>query len=102
MGIFKLGCDLENKEGLLGHSKSGRGERMKQSKGSSIFMKETSQREGRSRKSAQTTSGPGASSGPSGWGEASANVQTGAGIRRHCAQLLTLASLYGMDGKKKD
>lgn len=75
---------------------------MKQSKGSSIFMKETGKREGWNRRSDQTTSGPGASSLPSGWGEASANVQTGAGIRRHCAQLLNLASLYGMDGKKKD
>lgn len=75
---------------------------MKQSKASSIFMKETSKREGRSRRSDQTTLGPGASPEPSGWGEARANVQTGADIRRHCAQLLNLASLYGMDGKKKD
>lgn len=75
---------------------------MKQSKGSSIFMKETSKRKGRSRRSDQTTLGPGASPGPSGWGEASANVQTGAGICTHCAQLLNLASLYRMDRKKKD
>lgn len=75
---------------------------MKQNNGSSIFVKETNKREGRSRRSNQTTLGPGASPGPSGWREASANVQTGAGICRHCAQLLNLASLYRTDGKKKD